>query len=495
MRCSPSPRLTPGVAVVLALVGAAGAAAEDDFPVKGRGPAAANAGRRARAAVPADEPAEPAGPFVLMLANGDRLTGRLVGLDARRLQFRPDATGDVDFEVPLAKIEGLERSVPDEPVEPRGDRVHPVVGGVIHGPLTGIDARRIVIDAHLVGPLELDLESVAAFVRNGAKQPERTAADAMHEVHEAAGSRLVGQVAFGPTGVKVASPGLTAEVALREVTAILFPVVEPAGASASERPATCTLELMNGSEIVGTAPRLDAGRIVVGLGGERTAAVPLDHVARAGFGGAAAGGSRRVLLWTRCADQEEEAVHMAEALEAGLPAGWKVVVDAETSDADRLAAAVKPAGVLVVAEMEHFDADELPEPDELGRVLRAFLARGGTVVLAGVSGESQGYWKEAGIVSLTSWSRVDDVEFEVVRGHPLGRGVGDSFTAVNGTEEYETDDAAMQPVAARDGGGAAVLVKKAGRGTVVLLGMDYYKRSEAIDRLLVNAATQGRGQR
>jgi hypothetical protein len=40
-----------------------------------------------------------------------------------------------------------------------------------------------------------------------------------------------------------------------------------------------------------------------------------------------------------------------------------------------------------------------------------------------------------------------------------------------------------------------VLVKKAGRGTVVLLGMDYYKRSEAIDRLLVNAATQGRGQR
>lgn len=484
----------PAVAALLVLGLAAGVTAEDDFPVKARGNAAAG-GQRTRVAEAPDEPAEPGGPFVLALANGDRLTGTLVGLDAGRLRFRPDATGDVDLAVPVAKIEGLERSVPEDRVEPRGDRVYPVAGGVIHGALTEIDARRIAIDAHLVGPLELDLGTVAAFVRHGAEQPERSAADALHEVHESAGSRLVGQVDFQPAGVKVSSPGLAAEVALREVTAILFPVAERPGAPAAERATICTLELMNGAEIVGTAPRLEDGRIVVGLGGGRTAAVPLEHVARAGFGGAVAGGNRRVLLWARCADPEEEAAHMAEALEEGLPAGWKVVVDAETDEAEKLAAALKPAGVLVVAEMESFDEDELPDPGELGRTLRAFLARGGTVVLAGVSDSAQGYWEEAGLVSLSSSSRVVDVEFECVRGHPLAKGVGDSFAAVNGTEEYETEDETLRPVAAREDGGAAVLVKKAGRGTIVLLGMDFYERSEAIDRLLVNAVTQGRGVR
>lgn len=492
MRSSARSTRGPAVAALLVVSLSAGAVAEDDFPVRARGNAARE-GRRARVAEA--PPEEPVGPFVLVLANGDRLTGTVVGLEAGRLRFRPDATGDVDLAVPVAKIEAFERSRPEDRVEPRGDRVYPVAGGVIHGVLTDIDARRIAIDAHLVGPLELDLENVAAFVRHDAEQPERTAADAAHEVHGSAGSRLVGQVAFGPTGVKVSSPGLTAEVALREVTAILFPVVETAVATAAERPATCTVELVNGGEIVGTAPRLEEERIVVDVGGTRTAAVPLDHVARAGFGAAAAGGgSRRVLLWTRCADPDEEAAHMAEALEAGLPAGWKVVVDADTGDADQLAAALKPAGVLVVAEMESFDADELPEPGELGRVLRAFLARGGTVVLAGVN-ESD-YWSEAGVVAVSSAIRVDDEEeFTIARGHPLGRGVGDSFAAENGTYEYETDDEALRPVATRDGGGAAVLVKKAGRGTIVLLGMDYYERSEAIDRLLVNAVTQGRGPR
>lgn len=494
MRRFARPPRGPVVAALIACGWACGAAAEDDFPVKARGNATQGVRRDRGAEAPA-EPAAPSGPFVLAFANGDRLTGTLVGLDAGRLRFRPDATGDVELAVPLAKIEGLERSVAQERVEPRGDRFYPVAGGVIHGALTDIDARRIAIDAHLVGPLELDLANVAAFVRHGVEQPQRSAADPLHEVHESAGSRLVGQVDFQPAGVKVSSPGLAAEVALREVTAILFPVAERPAATPAERAAACTLELMNGGEIIGTAPRLEDGRIVVGVGGERTASVPLDHLARAGFGGIAAGGSRRVLLWARCADPDEEVAHMAEALEAGLPGGWKVVVDAETDEAEKLAAALKPAGVLVVAEMESFDEDQLPDPDELGRTLRAFLARGGTVVLAGVSDSAQGYWEKAGLVSLSSSSRVDDVEFECVRGHPLAKGVGDSFAAVNGTYEYATEDEALRPVAARDGGDAAVLVKKAGRGTIVLLGMDFYERSEAIDRLLVNAVTQGRGMR
>ena len=481
----------PAAATLLALALIAAARAADDFPAESQDTGAAAGARRAPAGqAPAGPRPEPAGPFVLMLANGDRLTGTLVGLDGGRLSFRPDAAGDVDLAVPWAKIDGLERSVPEDRVEPRGDRVYPVAGGVIHGELTAIDGRRIALDAHLVGPLELDLERVAAFVRHGVEQPERSAAETLHEVHDATGSRLVGQVAFQPTAVRVSSPGMSAEVALREVTAILFPVARESAADAAGRPVACTLELMNGGELVGSGPRLEGGRIMVDLGGGRTAAVPLDHVARAGFGGAAAGGGRRVLLWTKCADENEEAAHVAKTLEEGLPVGWKVVTDATTDDAGELAAALKTAGVLVVPEMENFDADELPPPEDLGRVLRAFVARGGTVVLTGVTGSTGEYWTRAGLVAITSARRVEDGEkFTLVRGHPLAKGVGDSFTAVNGTHEYATDDEAWQPLAARDGGGAAVLEKKAGRGTIVLLGMDFYEHSAAVDRILLNAVT------
>lgn len=487
----PAFRLAAIVALLCLAVAGAGRG-EDDFPVRGRGNPPDRQGRPRPEEPAVGEPAERTGPFVLLLTNGDRITGRLVGIDAQHIRFRPDATGDVDLTVPLPKIEGLERSSPPAPVEPRGDRVYPAAGGLIHGTLTAIDDRRLAIDAHLVGPLELDLAGVAAFVRHDARQPERSAADTLHEVHESAGSRLVGKAAFQRNGVRVSAPGLSAEVGLREVTAILFPVAERTAAAEAERAAVCSLALMNGGEIVGTAPRLEEGRIVVGIGGGRTAAVPLDHLARAGFGGAPAG-RRRVLLWTRCADQGEEAAHMAEALENGLPAGWKVVADADIDAAEKLGAALKTAGVLVVAEMENFDEDQLPDPGDLGLTLRAFLARGGTVVLAGVGDDANAYWGRTGLVSLSTVQRAEEgEEFALGRGHPLARGVGDSFAAVNGTHEYTTDDEALRPVASRDGGGAAVLVKKAGRGTIMVLGMDYYERTAAIDRLLVNAVTQGR---
>lgn len=473
-------------AALLVLATITGVRAEDDVPVRGRGDGPEDGPKVRVVEPPAGEEAESPGPFVLRLANGDRITGTLVGLDDGRLRFRPDATKDVELPVPLGKIEGLERSGPDERVEPRGDRVYPVAGGVIHGTLTGIVGGRLMIDAHLVAPIELDVQSVAAFVRGDLEQPERSAADSLFEIHDAAGSRLVGQATFQANGVKISAPGLTAEIALRAVAAILFPVAERTGPTT-----TCTLELMNGDEIVGTAPRLEAGRLVLGIGVRGKAVVPIEHVAGVKFGGAAAGGRRQVLLWTKCADEDEEAAHLAEVLEQGLPDDWQVVADADAGDAVTLAAGLKKAGVLVVAEMESFEKDALPEPGELGGVLRAFLARGGVVVLTGM--DKLEYWNETGLFTVASVKRADDkTPFTLAPGHPLAKGVGESFAAVNGTHEYVTKDNALRPLATRQGGGAAVLVKRAGWGTIVLLGMDYYQRSPEADRLLINAVTQPR---
>lgn len=452
---------------------------------------------------PRVEPPQPAdasvdeGAFVVALGNGDRLTGSIVGLDATAMRFRPDAIGEATIDLPLARIEAVERREAAEPFEPRGDRLLPTGGGVIHGTLEDIDARSIGIDAHLIGPVRLPLDAVAAFVREGVAEPQRTAAARFHEVHDSSGSRLVGHLDVAPAGLAVTTDGLTATLAVRQVAAILFPTDrggQPEAEAAAAGPASCTVEMTNGSEVVGSVARLDQGRLVVDLGPGNAVRLPLEHVARLSFGSAAGpvGGRRRVVFWTTFADAEEEAAHMAEALREGLPRDWTVDAEGAFTSVEDLGEALRTAGVLVVPEMENYDSDEAPDAADVGRLIRDFLGRGGTLVVAGLDDSTAGYWKATGLFSVTSSDREDDGSFELVRGHPLARDVGEDFEGVNGTNAYETDDEDLEPVARRRDGAAAVLCKRAGPGSIVVLGMDYFERSDAIDRLLVNAATRSR---
>jgi hypothetical protein len=469
-------------AVVLLLAATPHGTARDDQVVGDTAPAA-------------DAAAEAGGEFVVTLDNGDRLTGGLVALDPRRLRVRPDVMGEAEIDLPAGRLDRIDRRVEIEPVEPRGDRILPLDGGVIHGELTRVDQGVLVIDAHLVGPLRLPLDAVSAFVRQGRDLPERKAAPRLHEVHAAAGNRLLGAMEFTPTGVAIVAEGMSATVAMRNVDAILFPVAEnPAGPEAASAEAACTLELLNGAELVGRGPLLEEGRITIGTGPGRTVAVPLAHVARVVFGSGLAG-MRRVVFWSACTDGEEERAHMIDVARKGLPPGWHVDADDLATDIAELEAALRRAGVLVVPEMEEFDADSLPPAADVGRVLQAFLGRGGTVVLAGLDGENLLYWNATGLLTVSAANRVTDgSEFTFVAGHRLGRGAGDSFAAVNGTHEYQTEDPGLKPVATRTDGNAAVLVKQAGRGRLVLLGMDYFETNAAVDQVLVNAVMLGRGR-
>lgn len=343
----------------------------------------------------ADRDQRRAGSFVVTLLNGDRLTGRMLSLDAERLQFRPDLARDVEFDIRLPQLTRIEPSRSQQPVEPRGDRVYPRAGGVIHGTLTGVTARSLKLDAHLVGRVQLPLDTLAAFVKEGRDLPLRTAAPELFEVI----------VRFGPPEIAFAGP-------------------------------------------------------------------------------------RRVIFWSTCADPDEEVKHMADALAAGLPKGWQLDAEAKHPQLGDLEADLLKAGVLVVPEMEDFNqGQKLPEPRQIGHVLRTFLERGGTVVLAGVGDAPAAYWKTAGLLSLTACPRANKANFQFAKDTPLAAGVGASFAAVNATHEYLTDDRQLEPVAVRDGGGAAVLVKRFGRGSLVLLGMDYYATSAEVNRVLVNAVT------
>lgn len=449
----------------------------------------------------ADRDQRRAGSFVVSLLNGDRLTGRILSLDAERLRFRPDVARDVEFDIGLPRLTRIEPSRSQQPVEPRGDRVYPRAGGVIHGTLTSVTDRSLKLDAHLVGRVQLPLNTLTAFVREGRDLPLRTAGPELFEVIVRGGAPRIGMVAFGAGGLTISHGADTTSVAIPEVEAILFPSPEPEpepalAAREPGRPPTCVIRLLNGGEIVGSRPQLDRDLVSVATAGDGRVAVPLAHLERLSFGPPeiAFAGPRRVIFWSTCGDSDEEVKHMSDALAAGLPKGWQLDAGAKHPQLADLEADLLKAGVLVVPEMEDFNQGEkLPEPRQIGRVLRTFLERGGTVVLAGVGDAPAAYWKAAGLLSLTGCPRANKANFRFATDTPLAAGVGDSFAAVNATHEYLTDDRELEPVATRDGGGAAVLVKRFGRGSLVLLGMDYYATSAAVDRLLVNAVTLQRG--
>lgn len=459
---------------------------------------------RRQPSVPATDRGElRAGPFVVSLANGDRLTGRILSLDAERLQFRPDVARDEDLDIRLSRLARIERSRREQPVEPRGDRVYPLAGGVMYGTLVGVTTRSLKLDTHLVGPVQLPLDTLAAFVKNGQDVPLRTAAPDLHEVTGRGGDPRIGTAVFASGGLTISHGMETTTVPLHEVEAILFPSPEPRPEPAfagpePERPPTCVIKLLNGGEIVGSQPQFERDLISVAMAGVGRVAVPIAHLDQLSFTAPdlAFGGPRRVIFWSTCADHDEEVKHMAEALAAGLPKGWQLDAETEHPTLADLEADLLKAGVLVVPEMEAFNhGEKLPEPQQIGKVVRAFLERGGTVVLAGVGDGPAAYWKAAGLVSVTSNQRASKADFHFAKGTPLAAGVGDSFAAVNATHAYQTDDAEFEPVATRDGGGAAVLVKRFGRGSLVLLGMDYYATSAAVNRVLVNAVTLRRGDR
>ena len=445
----------------------------------------------------ADRDQRRAGSFVVTLLNGDRLTGRMLSLDAERLQFRPDLARDVEFDIRLPRLTRIEPSRSQQPVEPRGDRVYPRAGGVIHGTLTGVTARSLKLDAHLVGRVQLPLDTLAAFVKEGRDLPLRTAAPELFEVIVRGAAPRIGMVAFAAGGLTISHGADTTSVAIPEVEAILFPSPEPEpepelAAREPERPPPCVIRLLNGGEIVGSQPQLDRDLVSIATAGGGRVAVPLAHLERLSFGPPeiAFAGPRRVIFWSTCADPDEEVKHMADALAAGLPKGWQLDAEAKHPQLGDLEADLLKAGVLVVPEMEDFNqGQKLPEPRQIGHVLRTFLERGGTVVLAGVGDAPAAYWKTAGLLSLTACPRANKANFQFAKDTPLAAGVGASFAAVNATHEYLTDDRQLEPVAVRDGGGAAVLVKRFGRGSLVLLGMDYYATSAEVNRVLVNAVT------
>jgi len=194
-----------------------------------------------------------------------------------------------------------------------------------------------------------------------------------------------------------------------------------------------------------------------------------------------------MLAWIPCADEDEEYAHVVEAL------GFRPL-ETKTRTASELRALLAGVRVLLIPEQEKCSESSL---ESLGRdcasVLREFLDRGGIIV--GMSHEG-GFWSGAehllrGAGILPGVDDGEDITGETVwvavPGHPLAAGVASSFIARNGSTDYSGFSAAATVVVKDADGDPVVFIQAVGRGTVIMLGFDFYEYNADMARLLRNA--------
>jgi hypothetical protein len=122
------------------------------------------------------------------------------------------------------------------------------------------------------------------------------------------------------------------------------------------------------------------------------------------------------------------------------------------------------------------------------QTLSQFLERGGTIILCdfnGGYGGTYGILTGAGLMSI-SWAnyRTWYTLYVVDPEDPIAQGVSPTFTAPDGTISFVTQEA---NVVVNDGTYPVVIHKKVGRGSIVLLGFDFFSSNKDTERMLGNA--------
>ena len=122
------------------------------------------------------------------------------------------------------------------------------------------------------------------------------------------------------------------------------------------------------------------------------------------------------------------------------------------------------------------------------QTLSQFLERGGTIIICdfnGGFGGTYGILTGAGLMSI-SWAnyRTWYTLYVVDPEDPMAQGVSPSFIAPDGTISFATQET---NVVVSDGAYPVVIHKKVGRGSIVLLGFDFYSSNRDTERILGNA--------
>jgi len=203
----------------------------------------------------------------------------------------------------------------------------------------------------------------------------------------------------------------------------------------------------------------------------------------------------RVVGWVKCADVDEEWLHVKEILEG---AGARVTAETATEDPEELITLLDEAQVLVIPEQE-IDVPECWEEalERAGRSLAPafiqFLERGGRIISLDYADGGNDLLRGAGLTTAGDDSGLDIYGVRVIAPEdPLMQQpyvIPEQFDAPNGTDDYLNldPDAEVLAVAVESGEPVVFRLKRHG-SEIIFLGFDYYEFNEATEELLVNAA-------
>ncbi|MBN1242095.1 MAG: hypothetical protein JXA15_05230 [Spirochaetales bacterium] len=434
-------------------------------------------------------------PFTFKFPGGDSLSGELAGLSASALKLKPAIAPTITLEVPLSKVSGFFRASIDA-LPPRTDLDVLVLrdGARLNGRFSGVESGTVRFDAEGVGAVRLPLDLVESLVRNGNPSPARLGATDRSQVTTRSGSVLFGNLAAeGASTIVVSGLDVSSRLSVDAVASILFPEPQTPAAPYPKGVIVANVELANGSVLSGTNAELKGGQLVFQLAGKQSVSIPLISVAGVTFGETGAfASSKQILLWSAFADLSGggERDNTRTVLADGLGSSWKIVELENPDISAEFKAKLFASRALVIPEPENFDAD----PEELGLALKPLLAdylsKGGTVIILGATGSSLGMFGTAGLVELGESNSIWGEEFVTwTASAPAAyrKGIDAEFPSLNATYLYSVDPSTPAATLAEYEGGAAILLRKVGRGRVVVMGFDFYEIKDGAARALVNA--------
>jgi len=428
--------------------------------------------------------------------NGDAVRARLVEIARGRAALALEVAADQPLSVELERIAVIE--MPDANAAAADGEVLELSDGCrLVGRSIGFERGGLLFELREGGRILAPLGSVQSYRRADAATPEEAAIN-KHSVVADNGDVLVGDVSVGPNGSLDVKGTVHVKIAHRQVAAIYAPPAapseeEPAPASRpAERP-LAVVALTYGALLAGRDLAVAQGALTLTLLGGQRITVPLRSVLRVepaqSPASVAGAGFRNILAWGAWSDRDQEFPWTIEALKSKLPPGWKIHEDLSTSFDRDFQRRLVGCRALLVPEPENWGSDARSDlARQLKGLAERFCRAGGNIVVLGAAEGPLTFLREAGVIDAvkSGQSNTDAVNFTAA-GKRIGAKVGASFNACNSTYFYRPGGTLKAESWAENPQGSAILARRVGRGWVILMGMDYYNRSDALNQLLVNA--------
>lgn len=427
--------------------------------------------------------------------NGDAIRARIVEIGRGQAKLALEIAPDQPLTIDLARIGVIE--VPDaNAAAVDGELVELADGTRLVGKSLRFEKNHLVFELREGGLLAVPLPRIQHYRKPDSTVPEEAAVNKCSIVTDN-GDVLIGDPSVTPEGALAIKGTVNVTVTHKQVAGIYAPPpalpAEDAN-DAATKPADKLLSVVAtsyGSVMAGTELAVANGELSITLPIGQRITVPMRSVLRmepAQPQSLLSGtGLRNVLAWGPWSDRDQEYRWTIDALKEKLPAGWKIQEDLSTTFDRDFQRRLSGCRTLLIPEPENWGSDARTElAKDLKPLADRFLHAGGNIVICAAAEGPLAFFKEAGLIEATKSGQSNtDVATFTTPGKRLAGKIGNTFTVCNSTYFYRAAGKAESWADAAQG--SAVVARRVGRGYVILIGMDYYNRSDAINQLLVNA--------